>query len=129
MAPLADFLLAQIPFRLPTHYASYVQGKTPLSTTPAVVASLISYLTIVFGVQAYMTNKQPQKLTTLFQAHNIILSTGSFVLLILMLEEIIPIMWTKGLFSAVCADESWTPVSYADTFKGSWTLLEFVKEA
>jgi len=109
MAPLADFLLALFPFRLPTHYASYVQGKTPLSTTPAVVASLIFYLTIIFGVQAYMTNKQPQKLTTLFQAHNIILSGGSFVLLILMLEEVIPIMWTKGIFNAVCSDEAWTP--------------------
>ncbi|KAF8622476.1 hypothetical protein AX15_006992 [Amanita polypyramis BW_CC] len=109
MAPLADFLLAQFPFRLPVHFTSYVQGKTPLSTTPAVVSSLVSYLAIIFGIQAYMTNKQPQKLTVLFQAHNIILSVGSFVLLVLMLEEVVPIVWTNGVFHAVCSEEAWTP--------------------
>ncbi|KAF8745560.1 hypothetical protein AX14_006882 [Amanita brunnescens Koide BX004] len=108
MAPLADFLLAHLPFRVPAHYTSYVQGKTPLSTTPEVVTALASYLAIVFGIRAYMTNKQPQKLTTLFQAHNIILSAGSFVLLVLMLEETIPIIWTKGLYNALCSDEAWT---------------------
>jgi fatty acid elongase 3 len=111
MAPLADFLLAHFPFQpqLPIHYTSYVQGKTPLSTPPAVVTALISYLAVIFGIQAIMKDKQPQKLSILFQAHNIILSAGSFVLLILMLEEVIPILWGQGLFNALCADESWTP--------------------
>lgn len=125
MAPLADFLLAQLPFRVPTHYTSYVQGKTPLSTTPEVVTTLVSYLAIVFGIQAYMTNKQPQKLTTLFQTHNIILSAGSFVLLVLMVEEIIPIIWTKGIFNALCSEEAWTPVScYVQRLR---TLLNLLK--
>ncbi|KAF8640696.1 hypothetical protein AX17_000352 [Amanita inopinata Kibby_2008] len=109
MAPLADFLLAQLPFAVPQHLTSYTPGKTPLSTTPAVVTSLLSYLALVFGIKAFMRNRQPQKLTTLFQAHNIILSGGSLVLLILILEEILPIMWDKGIFNAVCHEESWTP--------------------
>ncbi|KAK2461915.1 hypothetical protein APHAL10511_006378 [Amanita phalloides] len=76
---------------------------------PAVVTSLASYLAIVFGIQAYMKNKQPQKLTVLFQIHNITLSAGSFVLLVLMFEEIVPIISTKGVFYALCADDAWTP--------------------
>ncbi|TFK41157.1 fatty acid elongase [Crucibulum laeve] len=109
MASLADFLLAAIPYRLPRHLYSYVEGVTPLSTTTSVTTALVSYLAVVFGVQAVMKNQQPHKLTTLFQIHNVILSSGSFLLLALMLEEIVPIMWKNGLHYALCADDAWTP--------------------
>ncbi|KAJ7597038.1 GNS1/SUR4 membrane protein [Mycena floridula] len=108
MAPLADFLLRYVPISLPRHLYSYVPGQTPLSTTPSVVAALISYLVIIFGVQAYMKDKEPQKLNTLFQAHNVFLSSGSLLLLVLMLEEIVPIGWKNGIFSAMCDEQSWT---------------------
>lgn len=111
MAPLADFLLPLIPFSLPRHLYSYVPGQTPLSTTPSVVAALSSYLAIIFGVQAYMKDKQPKKLNSLFQAHNVFLSSGSLLLLVLMLEEIVPIAWNDGIFDAMCAEKSWTNVS------------------
>lgn len=58
-----------------------------------------------------MKNRPPQKLNTLFQIHNVILSGGSFILLVLMAEEILPILWKRGIFKAICAEESWTPVS------------------
>lgn len=64
----------------------------------------------------------------LFMLHNFLLSTGSALLLALMLEEvrfwiahlwrtlltlyraqIVPIIWKHGLFYAICADEAWTP--------------------
>ncbi|KAF9015161.1 elongase [Cyathus striatus] len=109
MAPLADFLLSIIPFRLPSHLSSYVQGVTPLSTTPVVVAALATYLAIVSGICVVMKNQQPLKLTTLFQIHNIILSSGSLLLLALMLEEIVPIAWKNGFHHAICSEEAWTP--------------------
>jgi hypothetical protein len=112
MAPLADFLLANIPYRLPTHLSSYVEGVTPLSTTPAVLAALASYLAVIFGTQFFMKNQQPRKLTTLFQIHNVLLSSGSFLLLALMLEEIIPKLWTHGLHFALCNEKSWTSVRH-----------------
>jgi len=56
-----------------------------------------------------MKNQQPHKLTPLFQAHNMILSSGSLLLLILMLEEILPILRKEGLHHAICAPEAWTP--------------------
>ncbi|KAK7058961.1 Fatty acyl-CoA elongase/Polyunsaturated fatty acid specific elongation enzyme [Paramarasmius palmivorus] len=55
-----------------------------------------------------MKNHPPQKLNTLFQAHNVILSSGSLLLLVLMLEEIVPIIWKHGLFYGICADGAWT---------------------
>lgn len=110
MAPLADFLLAYVPISLPHYLTSYVEGETPLSTTPAVLATLVSYLAVIFGIQAVMKNQSPHKLTPFFQTHNVILCTGSLVLLVLMLEEILPIMWKNGIFNALCAEEAWTPV-------------------
>jgi len=109
MAPLADFILAHVPLpSLPHYLTSYVPGQTPLSSTPTVLATLTSYLAVIFGVQAIMKNQKPQKLNTLFQIHNVFLSAGSLLLLVLMLEEIIPIWWNKGTFEAFCADQSWT---------------------
>ncbi|KAF9453815.1 elongase of fatty acids [Macrolepiota fuliginosa MF-IS2] len=108
MTPLADFLLAYIPYRLPHHLSSYVVGETPLSTTPVVVAALVGYLSVIFGIRALMTNRQPFKLTPLFQLHNVILSSGSALLLALMLEEIVPRIWRHGFHHALCADEAWT---------------------
>ncbi|KXN90022.1 Putative elongation of fatty acids protein 1 [Leucoagaricus sp. SymC.cos] len=109
MAVLADLLLAYIPFRLPPHLTSYVVGQTPLSTTSVVVSALASYLAVIFGTKAFMTNRQPYKLATLFQIHNVFLSSGSALLLALMLEEIVPRMWRHGLNHALCSEEAWTP--------------------
>lgn len=111
MAPLADLLLANIPYRLPTHLYTYVVGTTPLSTDKAVLSALVTYLVTIFSIQAFMKNRQPFKLTGLFQIHNVFLSSGSALLLVLMLEEILPIWWKHGLHNALCAEDSWTPVS------------------
>ena len=107
---LADFLLDKIPFRLPIHLYTYVEGVTPLSTDKAVLSALASYLVIIFSIQAFMKNSQPFKLTTLFQTHNVVLSSGSLLLLFLMLEEMLPMLWNNGLHSALCDEKSWTPV-------------------
>ncbi|KAL0951189.1 hypothetical protein HGRIS_007917 [Hohenbuehelia grisea] len=110
MAPLADFILTHVPLPSVPHYlTNYVQGQTPLSTTPTVLTALVSYLAIIFGIQAVMKGQKPLKLTLLFQIHNVFLSAGSALLLALMLEEILPILWQKGVFAAMCAEESWTP--------------------
>ncbi|KAF7328363.1 Elongation of fatty acids protein [Mycena venus] len=106
---LADFLLAHAPFTLPRHLYSFVEGQSPLSTTPVVFGSLASYLVLVFGIQAVMKNHPPRCLATLFQAHNVILSGGSFLLLVLLIEETIPIIWKTGFFNAMCSEASWTP--------------------
>ncbi|KAF8898741.1 ELO family [Infundibulicybe gibba] len=109
MARLADLILTYVPLSLPPHLTSYVKGQTPLSTTPAVLSTLTAYLAIIFGTQALMKNQQPHKLNTLFRAHNVFLSAGSLLLLVLMLEEIVPVAWNRGLFHAMCSSEAWSP--------------------
>ncbi|KAF5314067.1 hypothetical protein D9611_006810 [Ephemerocybe angulata] len=109
MAPLADLILATVPYRLPLHLYTYVPGTSPLSTDTVVGVALVSYLATIFGIQALMKNQQPRKLTALFQIHNVILSSGSLLLLALMLEEIVPIMYKQGLHAALCDASSWTP--------------------
>ncbi|KAJ3577021.1 hypothetical protein NP233_g33 [Leucocoprinus birnbaumii] len=109
MAPIANFLLAHISFRLPPYLSSYVSGQTPLSTVTSVNASLAGYLAITFGIQALMKDRQPYKLTTLFRAHNIVLSLGSALLLVLIMEEIVPLIWQRGLHHSICSPEVLTP--------------------
>lgn len=111
MAPLADFILAHVPLpSLPSYLTHYVPGQTPLSTPNNVVAALISYLVVVFSLRHVMKNQAPLKLQFLFQLHNIILSSGSGLLLVLMLEEILPIVWNHGIFYGICSENAWTPV-------------------
>lgn len=110
MNPLADFILEHIQYRPPQYWTSYVGGVSLLSTHSSVATTLASYFTIIFTIQVAMKNQQAKKLTTLFQIHNIVLSFGSMVLLILILEEVFPILWNRGLFNALCAEESWTAV-------------------
>ncbi|KAF7339472.1 Elongation of fatty acids protein [Mycena sanguinolenta] len=106
---LADLLLANVPFTLPPHLVSFIPGQTPLSTNTVVFGTLAGYLALIFGIQAAMKNHPPQRLNTLFQAHNVILSAGSLLLLVLLIEEVVPIIWNTGIFNAMCAEASWTP--------------------
>jgi len=110
---LAGSLLNMIPLRLPTHLYTYIKGVTPLSTDKPVLSTLVSYFVIIFSIQAFMKNRQPVKLAALFQTHNVILSSGSLLLLLLILEEILPILWNNGLHSALCDEASWTPVRFS----------------
>lgn len=112
MAPIADFLLAHVPLpHLPYYLTRYVPGETPLSTQKEVLTALVSYLAVIFGIKHVMRDRAPIRANALFQLHNIILTVGSGVLLVLMVEEVFPIWWKGGLFHAMCSERAWTPVS------------------
>ncbi|KIJ26916.1 hypothetical protein M422DRAFT_191585 [Sphaerobolus stellatus SS14] len=107
---LADLILQNVPLpSLPNYLTSYHRGVTPLSTWSTVLPALAVYLAIVFSIQAFMRSRQAIKLNTLFQIHNIYLTSGSLLLLLLMVEEIGPIVWKNGLFNGMCNSSSWTP--------------------
>jgi fatty acid elongase 3 len=110
---LADIILDYVPLpSVPSYLTSWQPGTTPLSTTPVVVSIMASYLTTIFTIQYLMKNKPAYVLNTWFRAHNIILSVGSGLLLILMLEEVLPIVFKHGLRYAICDTKAWTPVSH-----------------
>ncbi|KAI0801250.1 GNS1/SUR4 membrane protein [Fomes fomentarius] len=111
MAPLADFLLARLPLAslgVPYRLTHYVPGKTPLSTPQEVFPTLAAYLVIIFGIQAWRANKPPLKLQFLFRLHNAFLSSGSLLLVALILEEVVPRVYKHGLFYGFCDVQMWS---------------------
>ena len=73
----------------------------------------VTYLVVVFGTRETMKDKSPLKLTTLFRAHNLILSVGSLILMALIGEEVFS-NWLKpeiGTYGSLCASEAYTGVS------------------
>lgn len=114
---LADLLINNIPLpTLPTFLVHFEPGHTPLSTVPSVSAALVLYLAVIFGLQEFMRPRKALKMTALFQLHNIFLSSGSLVLLALMVEEIAPIVFKRGLFVGICGKDAWTPVCVLESY-------------
>ncbi|KAF8516150.1 GNS1/SUR4 membrane protein [Hysterangium stoloniferum] len=107
---LADLILDKVPLpTIPSHFSHYEPGRTPLSTWTEVLATLAAYLVVIFGLQEVMRSRPALKMTALFQLHNIILSSGSLLLLALMVEEVAPIVYNRGLFYGICGNDAWTP--------------------
>ncbi|KAL7285318.1 hypothetical protein ACG7TL_000413 [Trametes sanguinea] len=105
MAPLADFLLSRLHLAslpIPYELTHYVPGKTPLSTPQEVYPALVAYLVIIFGIRAWMKDKAPYRMQFLFRLHNAFLSSGSLLLFVLILEEVLPLFWQNGTFYALC---------------------------
>lgn len=87
----------------------WVPGRTPLSTDREVIVAIVTYLVVIFGGRELMKSRAPFKLQTLFQIHNVILSAGSLLLLVLMLEEIVPLYLKHGFFWSICNSRAFTP--------------------
>jgi fatty acid elongase 3 len=101
--------LSHIPITLPKHYTSWQPGLTPLSTPGTVWPAMFGYLAILYFGQKVMEDRKAMQLKPLFMLHNFLLSTGSGLLLALMLEEIVPIVYKHGFFFGICHIAAWTP--------------------
>ena len=88
-----------------------MHGKTPFSTPLEVFPTLAAYLVIIFGLQAWMRNKPPYKLQFLFRLHNAFLSSGSLLLVLLIMEEVVPNVYEHGVFWGLCHVNMWSEVS------------------
>ncbi|WFD24185.1 very-long-chain 3-oxoacyl-CoA synthase [Malassezia equina] len=81
-------------------------GVTPMSTLPEVLAGAAGYLIIVLGGQQVMRlfpAVPAHWLRLPFLVHNLLLSLGSLLLLLLYLERVIPFMATYGLHPSLCS--------------------------
>ena len=112
MPNLADLLVTYVPTdSIPLSLRSYIRGETPVSTWPSVISLTVTYLAILFGIQEAMKERAPLELTALFRAHNLLLSVFSFVLMVLLGEEV-ALTWRRvGTYGMLCAEEAFTPVS------------------
>jgi hypothetical protein len=90
-----------------TEHWKFVQGVTPMSTIKEVVIAIVLYLVVIFGLQYIMKNFKPFQLKTIFIIHNLALSAGSLILLLLIIESIGLRIWRNGLFWGVCSEELW----------------------
>lgn len=88
----------------------FIQGELPLSTLPPVALAIGTYYFVIFGGDYVFKkfNIKPFVLNGLFQIHNLLLTTISLTLLILMSEQLIPMIYHHGLFYAICNKNAWT---------------------
>lgn len=86
----------------------FVPGKTPFSTLPVVVTTIVLYVVVIFGGREFMRNREPLKLNTLFKIHNLFLTLVSGSLLVLFIEQLAPTLWKHGLYENICGADGWT---------------------
>ncbi|KAL1917832.1 uncharacterized protein VTP21DRAFT_3666 [Calcarisporiella thermophila] len=108
----------------------FVQGETPLSTNLEVFIICLAYLVIIFGGEYIMRGRQPLQLRGLFQLHNFLLTTGSLALLLLYIEELLPILYRHGFLYAICDAKAFTPrlelLYYINYLFKYWELVDTV---
>ncbi|KAF9352144.1 hypothetical protein BGX34_000161 [Mortierella sp. NVP85] len=106
------------------------EGVTPLSTQFEVAMWTVSYLAVIFGGRQIMKTQEAFKLKTLFIIHNFLLTITSGALLLLFIENLVPILARHGLFYAVCDDGAWTQrlelLYYLNYLVKYWELADTV---
>jgi len=80
----------------------YQTGVSPLSQWPWPVSFCIGYLLSVVLLKQYMINKEAWNLRLFRIVHNTFLCFGSFVMLLAMVKELIPVVQKGGLESLTC---------------------------
>ncbi|CDS11440.1 hypothetical protein LRAMOSA03703 [Lichtheimia ramosa] len=87
---------------------AFVEGETPLSTTPQVIVGCITYLLIIFGGQFMLRDSPRYHPKFIFQLHNFLLTFVSAALLLLLIEQLIPQLVNHGFYYTICSSEAWT---------------------
>jgi len=107
MTSFSPFYLYNVLTDSQTAHFKFVGGVTPLSTIREVALAIVIYLAVIFTLQFIMKFFKPLSLKNLFIAHNILLSGGSLILLLLILESIAPRLIRNGIFWGICSEELW----------------------
>ncbi|ORZ03196.1 GNS1/SUR4 family-domain-containing protein [Syncephalastrum racemosum] len=114
----------------PASAFEFTSGVTPLSTVQEVVTTCVTYFVVIFGGQYLMKNLPAQRFQALFQLHNLLLTLVSGALLVLMIEQLAPILYKHGLLYAVCAQDAWTQplelLYYLNYLVKYWELFDTV---
>lgn len=92
----------------PESFGYEFNSDTPLSTVYSVTLAIMGYYVLIFIGHEIMKYSKPFRFHYLFVVHNAILTAFSLLLLLLLCEQLTPIVWNHGIFYAICDDAAWT---------------------
>ncbi|ODV86377.1 hypothetical protein CANARDRAFT_27600 [[Candida] arabinofermentans NRRL YB-2248] len=94
----------------PADQFDFIPNETFLANLRDALSIIAVYYTVIFGGQFIMNklDAKPIKLNFLFQLHNIFLTTVSLILLLVMIEQLIPLVYYNGIFYAICGEGAYT---------------------
>ncbi|CAL9732159.1 elongation of fatty acids protein 3 [Monosporozyma unispora] len=89
----------------------FIYDKTRLANGYHAVGLIVLYYVVVFGGQSIIRRCKVGaiRFTALFQLHNLFLSVTSLILLLLLIEQVIPMIYHNGLFWSICSVEAFSP--------------------
>ncbi|WFD28083.1 very-long-chain 3-oxoacyl-CoA synthase [Malassezia nana] len=127
-----SYLLALVPLYVrdaTRPIQTWQPGVTPMSTPKEVVLGAAAYLVLVLGGQQVMRHFSPVPAHWIrlpFLLHNLLLSLGSLLLLVLYLERVIPHIFSHGLHSTICAQPMFYLVEMYHIINYYFKYWEFV---
>ncbi|AAS53957.1 AFR586Wp [Eremothecium gossypii ATCC 10895] len=95
----------------PAESFRFVKQQTFMANGWQALVAIVAYYVVIFGGQAALraVRAPPLQLNRLFQLHNLLLTLVSLVLLLLMVEQVVPMVWRHGLLWAICAPGAFAP--------------------
>lgn len=95
-----------------------------------VTITCITYFILIFGGQFLLKDSPAFKLKIPFMIHNVLLTLVSGILLVLMIEQIFPIIYHQGFLAAICDQSSWTQplelLYYLNYLVKYWELIDTI---